>query len=101
MSEDRPTGNAGRIARLRPEVIAKIAAGEMILRPLSVAKELIENALDSGATRIELRILEAADRFLSCADDGCGMTREELSLAIESHTTSKLAEETDLLAVST
>jgi DNA mismatch repair protein MutL len=101
MSEEYPIRSAGRIARLRPEVIAKIAAGEMILRPLSVAKELLENACDSGARRIEFRVLDAADRFLSCADDGCGMTPEECRLAIESHTTSKLAEEDDLLAVET
>ena len=105
MSEERPIGQpietAGRIARLRPEVIAKIAAGEMILRPLSVAKELLENALDAGAKRIEIQVRDAADRFLSCADDGCGMTRDECRLSVESHTTSKLAEETDLLVVAT
>jgi DNA mismatch repair protein MutL len=91
----------GRIVRLRPEVIAKIAAGEMILRPLSVAKELLENALDAGSTRIEITVQESADHFLMCADDGCGMTSDEALLAVESHTTSKLSEETDLLAVAT
>ncbi len=100
MKEER-VESGGRIVRLRPEVIAKIAAGEMILRPLSVAKELLENACDAGASRIEFRITDAADRFISCADDGCGMTAEECRLAVESHTTSKLREEDDLLTVET
>lgn len=90
-----------RIRRLRPEVVAKIAAGEMILRPFSVAKELVENALDAGATNIELVIREAADRFLSVSDNGCGMNEEEVSLAIERYATSKISEESDLQTVKT
>jgi DNA mismatch repair protein MutL len=93
------TQSAGRIRRLKPEVVAKIAAGEMILRPLSVAKELIENAIDAGSGRIEIEIREAADRFLSCADDGCGMSSAECRLAVERHATSKLREEDDLLQI--
>jgi DNA mismatch repair protein MutL len=92
---------AGRIRKLRPEVVAKIAAGEMILRPVSVAKELLENALDAGALRIEIEVRGSADRFLSVGDDGCGMSEAELLLAIERHATSKLAEEADLLGVTT
>ena len=91
----------GRVRRLRPEVVAKIAAGEMILRPLSVAKELLENALDAASTRVEMEVREAADRFLSCSDDGCGMNPAECQLAVERHATSKLAEESDLLNVTT
>lgn len=101
MIPEETTQSAGRIRRLRPEVVAKIAAGEMILRPLSVAKELIENAIDAGAGRIEIEIREAADRFFSCSDDGCGMSAAECRLAIERHATSKLAEEDDLLEVRT
>lgn len=101
MSEPVSAESQGRVRRLRPEVVAKISAGEMILRPLSVAKELLENSLDAGAGRIEIEIREAADRFISCADDGCGMTGEEVRLAVERHATSKLREEEDLLAVRT
>jgi DNA mismatch repair protein MutL len=92
---------SGRIRKLHPEVVAKIAAGEMILRPVSVAKELIENALDAGSHRIEVEIRTSADQFLSVADDGCGMSEDELLLAIERHATSKLVEEQDLLRVTT
>ena len=99
MSGKESAQSAGRIRRLRPEVVAKIAAGEMILRPLSVAKELLENALDAGGRRIEIEIREAADRFISCVDDGCGMTSDECRLAVERHATSKLAEEDDLLGI--
>ncbi len=96
-----PAEASGSVRRLRPEVVAKISAGEMILRPLSVAKELLENSLDAGAERIEIEIREAADRFLSCGDDGCGMSEGECRLAVERHATSKLREEEDLLAVRT
>src|SRR5690606_42131491 len=88
-----------RIARLDPAVIAKIAAGEMILRASSVAKELIENALDAGARRIEITIGDRPDESLSIADDGIGMTAEELDIALEAHATSKLRSEEDLLRI--
>jgi DNA mismatch repair protein MutL len=99
MTPDEVRQAEGRIRRLRPEVVAKIAAGEMILRPLSVAKELVENAIDAGAGRIEVEVREAADRFFSCADDGCGMSPAECRLAVERHATSKLADEEDLLRI--
>ena len=101
MSGDEPSRLTNRIQKLRPVVVAMIAAGEMILRPLSVAKELLENALDAGAARIDIEIREAADRFLSVSDDGCGMNEEECSLAIERYATSKIIEEADLDAVAT
>ncbi|MEZ4653980.1 MAG: DNA mismatch repair endonuclease MutL [Candidatus Eisenbacteria bacterium] len=88
-----------RIARLDPAVIAKIAAGEMILRPVSVVKELIENALDARAGRIEISIGERPDQSIVIADDGIGMTPEELDVALEPHATSKLAHEEDLLRI--
>lgn len=96
MSHERPG-----IERLRPEVVAKIAAGEMILRPLSVAKELLENSLDAGSRRIEVDIREAADRYLSVRDDGCGMSSADCRLALERHATSKLRDEADLFDVAT
>ncbi|MBD3161046.1 MAG: DNA mismatch repair endonuclease MutL, partial [Candidatus Eisenbacteria bacterium] len=90
-----------RVRRLEPAVVAKIAAGEMILRPLSVAKELVENALDAGATRIRLEIRGAADRFLSVSDDGAGMDRDACGLAVERHATSKIVEADDIDRVRT
>ncbi len=98
---DHESGVSGRVRKLRPEVVAKIAAGEMILRPVSVAKELIENSIDAGAMSIEVEIRGAADRFLSVADDGCGMAEAEALLAIERHATSKLTDEEDLFKIAT
>ncbi len=95
--KDRPA--APRVRRLDPRVVAKIAAGEMILRPFSVAKELIENSLDAGARRIEVSLGESPDQSIEVADDGCGMSREDLVIALEPHATSKLEAEEDLLRV--
>ncbi len=89
------------IRRLRPQVIARIAAGEMISRPAAMVKELIENALDAEATRISIEVVEALDHFLRVADDGRGMTRDELPLALERYATSKIKDEEDLLRVAT
>ena len=90
-----------RIQRLDPRVVSKIAAGEMIQRPSSAVKELIENALDAGARAIQVSVGESADQWLEVSDDGCGMSRDELLLALESHATSKLRSEDDLLAIQT
>lgn len=90
-----------RVARLDPGVVAKIAAGEMILRPASVVKELVENALDAGARRIDVAIGERPDAWLEVSDDGVGMDREDLLLSLEPHATSKLRAEEDLLRVAT
>ena len=90
-----------RVHRLPAGVIAKIAAGEMIERPVSVLKELVENALDAGATRITVQVDGALDRGLSVIDDGVGMTREEVTLAVERHATSKIHEAEDLFRLRT
>jgi DNA mismatch repair protein MutL len=82
-------------------VVAKIAAGEMILRPFSAAKELVENALDAGAGAITVTLGETPDALLRVDDDGCGMDRDDLLLALEAHATSKLSGEDDLLRVTT
>lgn len=92
---------AGVIRRLDPGTIAQIASGEMILRPASVAKELVENALDAGARRIVVTVRGAADRYLSVADDGCGMSESECVLSIERHATSKIRGIEDLESVAT
>ncbi len=89
------------IRRLDEGVIRKIAAGEVVDRPGSVAKELVENALDAGARRVAVEIAGGGIALLRVDDDGVGMTPEEMRLAIERHTTSKLATEEDLRHIRT
>lgn len=90
-----------KVKVLDSHLVNKIAAGEVIERPASVAKELIENALDAGATKIELFVEGGGEQRLCVADDGEGMTQEELLLAIQRHTTSKISSESDLFNIRT
>lgn len=84
------------IQLLTDETIGKIAAGEVVERPVSVVKELIENAVDAGATRIDVDIEEGGNKLIRVTDNGKGMNRDELPLAIARHATSKLTSFDDL-----
>lgn len=90
-----------RIRILPPEVASKIAAGEVITRPASVVKELVENALDAGARTITVDLTEGGRRRIRVVDDGGGMTPEDARLSLERHATSKLRQDTDLLHLAT
>ena len=87
------------IKQLPPSVINKIAAGEVIERPASVAKELLENSVDAGASRIDVSIEQGGAGLIRVADDGCGIAEEQFQLAVASHATSKIENADDLFHV--
>ncbi|HEY4306584.1 MAG TPA: DNA mismatch repair endonuclease MutL [Gemmatimonadaceae bacterium] len=88
-----------RIAVLPSAVADQIAAGEVVERPASVVKELIENSLDAGATAIDIAIEDGGKQTIRVSDDGCGMSRDDALLSIERHATSKIRTATDLVGV--
>lgn len=91
----------GRIRVLPDAVANKIAAGEVVERPASVVKELLENSLDAGATRVRIEVSGGGKRLIRITDDGCGMGEDDALLAFERHATSKLRDVGDLLSIST
>ncbi len=90
-----------KIRFLPDAVIYRIAAGQIVRRPACVVKELVENALDAGATTIQLIIKDAGKTLIQVIDDGCGMNAEDVRLCIEKHATSKIAEPDDLFKLHT
>ena len=88
-----------KIRRLPSEVVDRIAAGEVVERPASVVKELIENALDAGATRLDVEIERGGIQKILVRDDGSGMSAEDARLALERHATSKITSDADLAGV--
>src|SRR5580658_3608760 len=91
----------GRIHVLSEAVANKIAAGEVVERPASVVKELLENALDAGSTRIKIQVEAGGKKLIQITDNGCGMVRDDALLAFERHATSKIKDAEDLLSVAT
>src|SRR5262249_35382007 len=93
---------AGRLIHILPEQVAsQIAAGEVVERPASAVKELLENALDAGAHRIDIAIERGGCARIAVSDDGCGMSREDAVVSLRRHATSKIRDAADLAAIRT
>ena len=90
-----------RVKILPPEIAEKIAAGEVVERPVSVVKELVENSIDAGAKRVIVEVREGGLKEIKVTDNGCGMGREDAILAFKRHATSKISNEEDLFRIAT
>jgi len=91
----------GKIRILPDEVVSKISAGEIVERPASVVKELIENSLDAGSSLIKVELRTGGKRLVSVSDNGEGMTRDDALLSLERHATSKMRDLNDLFSIRT
>ena len=97
-----PPGTPGAPIRVLPETVAnKIAAGEVVERPASVVKELVENAIDAGAKSIRISVTQGGRKLVAVQDDGCGMTRDDAVLSLERQATSKILDVNDIERIDT
>src|SRR5208283_4506494 len=96
-----PPERPGRIRRLGPELVNQIAAGEVVERPASVVKELVENSIDADSSRIEVTLEDGGKKLVRVSDDGVGMSPTDLSLLFKSHATSKIGGVDDLFHIRT
>ena len=99
MTSTGPRGQKGRIRLLSNALVDQIAAGEVVERPASVVKELVENSLDADAHRIRVEVRDGGAALIAVTDDGLGMSKDELPLALQRHATSKLSSAADLMRI--